>query len=110
MTYAIPSFPDYKAGDTASIVGTCILPEGDWTGTCQMKHRDTGAAVGTWTVQLGEAYEGETPFTLTPVGDTSSWAPVPCLLDLRFTDTSDQVVHTETVGIRIVSPITEASP
>lgn len=110
MTYVIPSFPDYKAGDTASIVGTCVLPDGVWTGTCHMRNRDTDVTVGTWAVQIGEPYEGETPFTLTPVGDTSTWTPVPCLIDLRFTDNSAQVVHTETVGIRIVPPITKASP
>lgn len=106
------SLPDFKAGGVFSQVGTTVLPAGTWSATCQLRHRDTRALVGTIVIALGTSVGEFTPFALTATStETKTWhaggLPVPCIFDIRFTDQQGNVVFSDTEGLRVTSPITE---
>ncbi len=102
-------FPTFKAGDTFSYAGTCILPAGAWSATCELRSTQGDAALlGTIDVTLGAALNGVTPITLqAAAAATAAWPVGQHQLDIRYADSGGTVVHTSTLLLPVIRPVTE---
>jgi len=103
-------FTPFKAGDTFSYAGTCRLPAGAWSATCQVRTTQGDAAlVGTIAVTLGAAVNGETPIALSAdASATANWPPGNHQLDIRYSDGTGTVVHTSTLMLPVIRAVTGA--
>ena len=103
-----PKLAPIKAGSTFSYAGTCGLPAGSWTATCQVRSMEAPyALIGTVVVTLGVAVAGLTPIALLcPASQTASWPEGVQELDIRYTDASGVVLHTSTVLVPVLRSIT----
>jgi hypothetical protein len=117
-TAAIPKLSPLKAGDTLSWGGTCRLPAGAWTATCQVRSADEPyALLGTVAVTLGTpvAVVGsamfDTPILLLANAEqTLAWPVGTHELDLRCTEAAGgvgaAVVHTTTILLPVLRAVT----
>jgi hypothetical protein len=102
-----PQLSPLKAGDTFAYAGTCKLPVGVWTATCELRTRDKATLVGTVTVALGTAVNGETPITLSATATaTASWVTGIHEMDIRYQDSGGVVVHSPTILVPILKATT----
>lgn len=94
---------DIKVGDSLSIVGILVLPEGDWTARCDIRDRK-GVLLESIDIVLGEKVE-----ELTPCGiyfeDTSAWPLGTYFLDVLVFDSTIRV-HTDTFSFSVIAGIT----
>ncbi len=103
-------FPPFKAGDTFSFAGTCRLPPGTWSATCELRSTQGAAAlIGTIAVTLGAVVDGVAPITLAAdAASTASWAIGNHQLDIRYSDGTGTVVHTSTLMLPVIRAVTGA--
>lgn len=103
-----PRLPALKAGDTFSYAGTCKLPAGSWTASCQVRSWDGASTlVGTVAVTLGTAVNGETPIALYAAASaTAIWPVATHELDIRYADASGIVVHSSTILLPVMKSVT----
>lgn len=101
-------FPPFKAGDTFSFAGTCRLPPGTWSATCQVRSAQGGALISTIAVTLGVPVGLETPIALyADAATTAAWPIGNHQLDIRYTDGSGTVVHTSTLTLPVIRAVTQ---
>ncbi|MGQ0708695.1 MAG: hypothetical protein ACT4NV_02990 [Rhodoferax sp.] len=102
-----PRFNPHKAGDTFSYAGTCQLPPGDWTATAQVRAVADNTLLGSIAVTLGTPGPGGTAMTLhADAADTAAWPAGLHQVDVRYADTSGTVLHTSTIVLPVVRPVT----
>ena len=100
-------FSPHKAGDTFSYAGTCSLPAGAWTATCEIRSaQGDSTLIGTVAVTLG-AIGPATPIALSATAaETLLWQPGQHQLDIRYAD-AGTVVHTSTLILPVIRAVTE---
>jgi hypothetical protein len=105
-----PKLSPLKAGSTFSYAGTCRLPPGLWTATCQLRSSEEPfALIGTVAVTLGAPVGLDTPIALyASAADTRAWPVGLHELDIRYQDSTGAVVHTSTIGLPVLRSITGA--
>lgn len=103
-------FSQHKIGDTFSYAGTCRLPAGTWTATCELRSTGgTAALIGTIQVTLGVAVDGATPIALyAAAADVATWSAGHHQLDIRYADAGGTVVHTSTLLLPVIRAVTGA--
>lgn len=109
----LQKLPSLKAGDTFFYGGSCKLPLGSWTATCQLRSRtEPYPLIGEVTVTLGLATAGgDTPVVLRAEAQhTVAWAPEIYALDIRYADMSTgEVMHTSTMLLPVIRSVTQPS-
>lgn len=102
-------FIPFKAGSTFGYAGTCRLPAGTWTATCQLRSTLGDAALlGSIGVTLGASANGVTPIALhAPATDTATWPVGQHQLDVRYADAGGTVLHTSTLLLPVIRAVTE---
>jgi len=105
-----PKLAPLKAGDTFSYAGTCKLPAGLWTATCEVRTWDGASTlIGTVAVTLGTEVSGETPIALYAAASaTATWPVATHEVDIRYADAGGVVVHSSTMLLPVVQSITGA--
>lgn len=103
-------FSSHKIGDTFSYAGTCHLPAGTWTATCQLRSTvGNSALLGTIQVTLGVPVDGATPIALyADTANTSTWPTGHHQLDIRYADAGGTVIHTSTLSLPVIRAVTGA--
>ena len=102
-----PKLYQHKPGDTFSYAGTCKLPAGTWSATCQFRGGLGLTQRALIAVVLGVPVDGVTPISLyASADDTLTWLPGVYELDIRFSDVGGAVVHSSTVLLPVVRAIT----
>ncbi|MES2948677.1 MAG: hypothetical protein V4858_09055 [Pseudomonadota bacterium] len=103
-------FPPFKAGGTFSYAGTCRLPTGTWTATCELRSTQGDAELlGSIEVTLGATVSGVAPIALyASAVDTATWPVGQHQLDIRYADSGGTVVHTSTLLLPVIRAVTEA--
>lgn len=105
MTIKLDSF---KAGDTFSCAGTCKLPAGNWSATCEVRNIED-ALIGAIDVTLGARVGADTPIALYAEADaTAAWPKGVHYLDIRYEDTGGVVLHTPTILLPVITAVTRA--
>lgn len=101
-------FSPIKQGDTFSYGGTCRLPAGNWTATCELRSTEgADTLLGTIAVTLGTVVAGSAPITLyAPAVDTATWPVGRHQTDIRYVDDAGAVVHTSTLILPVVRAVT----
>ena len=104
---ATQSFP-IKTGASLAIAGTVSLPSGTWTATSEVKDQ-TGNLVSTLNVTLtpptGSSSIWVIQITQT-AENTLTWPLGPLNCDIRYVDTSDNVIYTPTFQFYVSQEIT----
>jgi hypothetical protein len=105
-----PKLAPLKAGDTFSYAGTCKLPAGNWTATCQVRgSEEPFDLVGTVVVSLGTVVGLDTPIALfASAAQTQAWPVGTHALDIRYAEVGgpDAVIHTSTILVPVQRSIT----
>ncbi|MFM9902094.1 MAG: hypothetical protein ACKVOT_13870 [Polaromonas sp.] len=104
-----PKLSPLKAGSTFSYAGTCKLPPGNWTATCQLRSAcEPFALIGTIAVTLGAPLtNGDTPIALrAEAAQTLTWPADQHELDIRYADAGGEVIHTSTVTLPVTRAVT----
>lgn len=98
----------FKAGDTFSYAGTCKLPAGYWSATCEIRSVDE-VKIADIDVTLGTAVGADTPIALHAGADaTAAWPRGVHQLDIRYEDVGGTVVHTSTILLPVIAAVTRA--
>ena len=105
-----PKLAPLKVGSTFSYAGTCRLPPGQWSATCQLRSAEEPyALIGTVLVTLGAPVGLDTPIALyASAADTLGWPVGLHELDIRYLDAAGAVLHTSTIGLPVLRAITGA--
>lgn len=103
-------FPPFKAGGTFSYAGTCRLPTGTWTATCELRStQGDSELLGAIEVTLGATVGGVAPIALyADATATAAWPVGQHQLDIRYEDMGGAVVHTSTLLLPVIRAVTEA--
>lgn len=103
-------FPPFKAGGTFSYAGTCRLPAGTWTATCQLRStQGDDVLLGAIEVTLGATVNGSAPIALyASAVDSATWPVGQHQLDIRYVDSGGTVVHTSTLLLPVIRAVTGA--
>jgi hypothetical protein len=103
----------FKRGDTVSLTGTLVLPQGTFTHTCKAKSPQDGL-VASLSVDV-DALESPTDdathsIVIVSTTDTSTWPRGLINLDVRSESDADPpvITHTDTFVIEMKDSITDA--
>lgn len=103
-------FSPFKAGGTFSYAGTCRLPAGTWTATCELRStQGDDVLLGAIEVTLGATVNGSAPIALhASAVDSATWPVGQHQLDIRYVDGGGTVVHTSTLLLPVIRAVTGA--
>lgn len=104
---ATQSFP-IKTGATLALAGTVSLPAGAWTATSEVKDQ-SGNLVSTLNVTLTAPTAPSTIWVIQisqTAENTLTWPLGPLNCDIRYVDSSDNVIYTPTFQFQVSQEIT----
>lgn len=103
-------FAPLKAGNTFSYAGTCKLPAGAWSATCQVRSADgADTLLGVIGVTLGDTINGVTPIALyASASETAAWPLATHRVDIRFTEALGGVANSASILLPVIKPVTVA--
>ena len=110
MTTPYPAI-EHKAGATFSLTGTCLLPAGTWSATCEARHPITEALVQTFAVTLTPlgvpTAEASHAILIQATADQSAaWPRGPLECDVRYAGADGIVLATSSFMVDVIKRVT----